>query len=157
MRLLRARYFKFVIKSWNFIRTLLTSFSVEILREISLKITKTLTSALFWEYFFSLQTIYISLERNFYTDSTLQKNYTLKMSISGDIFTAQKRKFSITDFLSECDQVRSFLWIWSHLLKISVMENFIFCTVFVLICTGFCSLHDTSNLWQNHNDFPEYD
>ena len=38
-------------------------------------------------------------------------------------------KFSITDFFSKCDQIRSFLRIWSHLLKKSVMENFIFCAV----------------------------
>ena len=42
---------------------------------------------------------------------------------------AQKMKFCITDFFSKCDQIRSFLRIWSHLLKKSVMENFIFCAV----------------------------
>ena len=26
----------------------------------------------------------------------------------------QKIKFSIKDFFSKCDQIRSFLWIWSH-------------------------------------------
>ena len=36
-------------------------------------------------------------------------------------------KFSIKDFFSKCDQIRSFLRIWSHLLERSVMENFIFC------------------------------
>ena len=35
-------------------------------------------------------------------------------------------KFSIKDFFSKCDQIRSFLRIWSHLLKKSLMENFIF-------------------------------
>ena len=34
--------------------------------------------------------------------------------------------FSIKDFFSKCDQIRSFLLIWSHLLKKSLMENFIF-------------------------------
>ena len=34
-------------------------------------------------------------------------------------------KFSIKDFFSKCDQIRSFLRIWSHLLKKSLMENFI--------------------------------
>ena len=38
-------------------------------------------------------------------------------------------KFSIKDFFSQCDQIRSFLRIWSHLLKKSLMENFIFCAV----------------------------
>ena len=43
--------------------------------------------------------------------------------------TTQKMKFSIQDFFSKCDQIFSFLWIWSHLLKKSLMENFIFCAV----------------------------
>ena len=41
----------------------------------------------------------------------------------------QKMKFSIKDFFSKCDQIGSFLRIWSHLLKKSLMENFIFCAV----------------------------
>ena len=35
-------------------------------------------------------------------------------------------KFCTKDFFSKCDQIRSFLWIRSHLLKKSLMENFIF-------------------------------
>ena len=31
--------------------------------------------------------------------------------------TAQKMLFSIQDFFSKCDEIRSFLRIWSHLLK----------------------------------------
>ena len=38
-------------------------------------------------------------------------------------------KFSIKDLFSKCDQIRCFLRIWSHLLKKSLMENFIFCAV----------------------------
>ena len=34
------------------------------------------------------------------------------------------------DFSSKCDQIRRKLRIWSHLLEKSIMENFIFCTVF---------------------------
>ena len=34
-------------------------------------------------------------------------------------------KFSIKDFFSKCDQIRSFLRIWLHLLKKSLMEIFI--------------------------------
>ena len=43
--------------------------------------------------------------------------------------TAQKMKFSIKDFFSKCDHIRSILWIWSQLLKKSLMKNFIFCAV----------------------------
>ena len=35
------------------------------------------------------------------------------------------------NFFSRYDQIRSLLWIWSHLLKKSLMENFIFCAVSV--------------------------
>ena len=38
-------------------------------------------------------------------------------------------KFSIKDFYSKCDQIRSFLRIWLHLLKKSLMQNFIFYAV----------------------------
>ena len=40
-----------------------------------------------------------------------------------------KLKFSVKDLFSKCDQIRRKLWIWSHLLKKSLMENFIFCAV----------------------------
>ena len=39
---------------------------------------------------------------------------------------AQKIKFSIKSFFSKCDQIHSFLRIWSHSLTKSWMENFIF-------------------------------
>ena len=40
-------------------------------------------------------------------------------------------KFSIKVFFSKCDQTCSFPRIWSHLLKKCLMENFIFCAVYV--------------------------
>ena len=39
-------------------------------------------------------------------------------------------KFSIKDFFSKCDQIRRKLQIWSHSLKKSFTENFIFCAVY---------------------------
>ena len=46
------------------------------------------------------------------------------------LYTLHKKiKFSIKDFFSKCDQIRRNLRIWSHLLKKSIMENFIFCAV----------------------------
>ena len=44
-----------------------------------------------------------------------------------------KNNFSIKDFFSKCDQIRRKLQIWSHLLKKSLMENFIFCAVSIKI------------------------
>ena len=49
--------------------------------------------------------------------------------------TAQKMKFFIKDFFSKCDQIRIFLWIWSYLPKKYLMENFIFCAVYVVLFT----------------------
>ena len=46
-------------------------------------------------------------------------------------YTAQKLKFYMKNFLSKCDQIHSFLRIWSHLLKESLVENFIFCGVWL--------------------------
>ena len=39
---------------------------------------------------------------------------------------SHKMKFFIKDVFSKCDQIRSLMRIWSHLLKKSLMENFIF-------------------------------
>ena len=48
---------------------------------------------------------------------------------SATIGTAQNMKFAIKDFFSSYDQICCFLRIWSHLLKKSLMKNFIFCAV----------------------------
>ena len=47
-------------------------------------------------------------------------------------YTEQKMKFSIKDYFTKCDQICSFLRIWSQLLKKSFIENFIFCAVLVV-------------------------
>ena len=43
--------------------------------------------------------------------------------------TVRKMKFSIKDFFSKCDEIRSFLRIGSRLLRKSLRENVIFCAV----------------------------
>ena len=54
----------------------------------------------------------------------------IKAFVVSTNYTAKKLKFSVKDFLSKCEQIRSFLGIWSHLLKKSFMESFIFfCSV----------------------------
>ena len=55
--------------------------------------------------------------------------FAVPFSIDFAVTTAQKMRFSIKDFFSKCDQIHSFLRIWSHSLKKSLMENFIFCAV----------------------------
>ena len=56
---------------------------------------------------------------------------SVKVVISFTI-TAQKMKFSIKNFFSKYDQILSFLRIWSHLPKKSLIENFIFCAMHFL-------------------------
>ena len=51
----------------------------------------------------------------------------IKIPILSD--TAKKMEFSIKDFFSKCDQICRKLRTWSHFLKKSLMENFIFCAV----------------------------
>ena len=48
-------------------------------------------------------------------------------------------KFSIKVSFSKCEQIRSLLRIWSHLLKKSLMENFIFCAE-CLVCLVYTEL-----------------
>ena len=58
-------------------------------------------------------------------ENTFQ-NKSNRYTVQYAICSAQKNEFSIEDFFCKCDQIRSILGIWSHLLKISLMENFIF-------------------------------
>ena len=60
---------------------------------------------------------------------------------------AQKMKFSIKDIFSKCDQTRSFLWIRSHLLEKSLMENIIFCVVYIELHKGHFTLDFTSVIY----------
>ena len=57
-----------------------------------------------------------------------------------------KMKFPVKDFFSKYDQIRSFLLIWPHLLKKSLMENFIFCAVPITHAM------QKSNLFNNENE-----
>ena len=60
------------------------------------------------------------------------EKYVFRSVYLGLFFTAQKMKFFTEDFFSKCDQIRRKLWIWPHLLKKSLLENFIFCAVIML-------------------------
>ena len=53
-------------------------------------------------------------------------------------YTAQKVKFSINDFFSKCNQIRSILRIWTHLLNKFLMKNFIFCAMLVFSGYALC-------------------
>ena len=59
----------------------------------------------------------------------------------GAAYTAQKTKFSIKDFFSKCDKIRSFLRIWSHLLEKSIIGKLHF------LCSDKCILMLRWHVW----------
>ena len=59
----------------------------------------------------------------------IQSSLGIQMLQTTLTITAQKVKFSIHSFSSNCDQIRRKLQLGSHLLEKSLMENFIFCAV----------------------------
>ena len=69
----------------------------------------------------------------------LQNVTFIKKCICTSIFTntAQKMKFSSKDFSSKCDQIRSFLRIWSHLLEKSLTETSLFVQWYLEISENF--------------------
>ena len=79
---------------------------------------------------------------NFVNDLS-RKMFLMLYSIYDQISLLKKMKFSITDFFSKYDKIHSFLRIWSYLLKKSLMESLIFCSVFLcLIAFIFAILGD---------------
>ena len=51
--------------------------------------------------------------------------------------TLHRNKVSIKNFLSKCNQICSFMQVWSHFAEESLMENFNFCAgkIFVIQTT----------------------
>ena len=66
-----------------------------------------------------------------YTDAEILENFNELLYLIP--CSSQKIKFSIKDFFSKCDEIQRKLRIWSHLLKRSLMENFIFCAVLKML------------------------
>ena len=60
-------------------------------------------------------------------------NENVALTFSRKVFFAKSLhkhwSFSIKDIFSKCDQIRRKLRIWSHFLRKSILENFIFCAV----------------------------
>ena len=67
----------------------------------------------------------LSLLRNCYETKPIFELFKSCKKRVGNV-TAQKMKLSIKNLFGKSDQIRSFLRIWSYLLKKSLMENFIF-------------------------------
>ena len=89
---------------------------------------------------FNNRNLITNLRFDFPSCSKLSKNLPKYDPNYISLFTAQKMKFSITVFFSKCDQIHNFLWIWSHLLKKFLIENFIFCAMIVLHFSQCCSI-----------------
>ena len=81
----------------------------------------------------------LTLERNRTCDKhSFITQLIFEMKVSFSISTPQKMNFFIKNFFSKCDEIHSFLRIWSHFLQKSLMENFIFCAMLAPIwrCPG---------------------
>ena len=71
-----------------------------------------------------------------YKTMTKKMYYNLLQKYKKSVFQILKIKlhknmtFPIEDFFRTCDQIRRKLRIWSHWLKKSLMENFIFCVAY---------------------------
>ena len=104
VRLISARYFKLMIKSWNSVRIFLSSFLLKILKETSLEITKTLMSALFSAYFFvfKLQQSIYHWKVSFILIQLCKKNCTLK-SLFLEIFRVDWHYFH-----------ENIVWLWTY-------------------------------------------
>ena len=99
---------------------------------------------------------------NVVQNDNLSKTFT-PISITGiKSFTREsqlplhkKMKFSIKDFFIKCDQIHRKL-LWSHLLKKSLMENFIFCAVYVdlwALCKLVCTMIDSTRFFRALSSF----
>ena len=117
------------------IRSMLELISGSWIRRYCIKQTNTIWNDLFSNYCFCFfQIIVLVLKDLFavifpsYFQSYFQFFSKMETTLPKSI-TAQPMKFSATDFFSNCDQIRSFLRIWSYLLKKPIMENFILCAV----------------------------
>ena len=69
-------------------------------------------------------------------------------------YTTQNMTFIIKDFFSKRDQIRSSLRIRSHLMKKSLMKNFIFCAV-LLHLISWCGYLGSSESWLSRLKFCE--
>ena len=83
--------------------------------------------AIHWAFLILSICLFFSLFFNYFYYSS--SHYRFSVFHDWYLSLHKKLKFSIKYFFSECDQMRSFLRIWSHLLRKSLMENFILCAV----------------------------
>ena len=75
------------------------------------------------------------------------KHFSTIPKLSDTTFTTQKMEFVIKYFFSKCGRRK--LQIWLHLLRKFLMENFIFCSVFLLKCVHFNNQGQSKYIWLN--------
>ena len=127
-------FFGKIANSFNWVLNTLLPFSTNVLHLDPLKASE---SCRFSDVF-----------RGYRNDTLVENRLNIRCQLwnSDDATTtAQKRKFSIKDFFSKCNQICRKLRIWLHLLKKSFMENFIFCAVYYSV---FLQKHSIIDLWQ---------
>ena len=88
---------------------------------------------------FLLTSFYLAEAICFLVRAVVQKYHEMSFIYNySHFYTVQIIKFSIANFFSKYEQIYRKLWIWSYLLKKSLIENFNFCTVLVLILQSIC-------------------
>ena len=88
-------------------------------------------SEFFWSAFSRIRTGYWVIRGKIWNRKTPNMDTFYAVLVTLDSYhTGQKMKFFIKDFFSKCDQLRRKLWAWSHLLKKSLMTEFIFCAMY---------------------------
>ena len=55
--------------------------------------------------------------------------FALRVKSELHVYNTARKKFSMKNLFSKCEQIRRKLLIWSHLLNKSLAEDFIFCVV----------------------------
>ena len=71
----------------------------------------------------SIIIFFYSCSNTFFIDLTGKKIISMLIKANESL---HKKMFSIKEFFSKCDQIRSFLRMWSHLLKKKLYEKLYF-------------------------------
>ena len=109
----------------------------------------TMGHQLWWSQFRKVNgTWWINIFKDLINSNMHDNGITIMLKLCDSVScTALKIKFFIKDFFSKCDQIWRKLRIWSHLLKKSLMENFIFCAVMFIIQQ---ELDKMKSMWNTH-------
>ena len=95
-----------------------------------------LSNALFFLVSMFIITFFLYLFRKFTFFYFINHSHSLYIMVQGEclvFLSLQQMKFSIKDFFSKFDQICRFLRTWSHLLRKSWMEDFIFCALYFVV------------------------